>query len=267
MYTIGQFSKVCQLTTKALRYYEKIGLLIPANVDAENQYRYYTREQIETAEKIKMMKELGIPLAKIKQILEEGHEVEQVNVLLEEHRQMLLDELDRCNGRLIRLGWWRNALEARNMTEKKQYDIRIRDVQEITVRSKRAKLSNLPEQLPTMIRELLKDIENLNGVCAGPPIMLYYDADFNPEEVDVEVAWPVMDPGLATDTLPAIRAASYTHIGPYDGLEKSYEAVFAWINENGYQAVFPTREVSINDPQTTPPEQLATEILVPVIKK
>lgn len=92
----------------------------------------------------------------------------------------------------------------------------------------------------------------------------YHDKEFNPEKVDVEVCWPVADTALATKTLPAVRAATCMHVGPYSGLESVCGAVYAWINQNGYRAVTPMREVSFNDPQVTPPEQLVTEIIIPL---
>jgi effector-binding domain-containing protein len=48
-------------------------------------------------------------------------------------------------------------------------------------------------------------------------------------------------------------------------LESAYGAIFTWLNENGYKACFPTREVSITDPSTTPPEQLVTQIQIPIM--
>lgn len=46
MLTINQFSKAAQIPAKTLRYYDEIGLLKPAKIDAVNHYRYYTVEQI-----------------------------------------------------------------------------------------------------------------------------------------------------------------------------------------------------------------------------
>lgn len=72
------------------------------------------------------------------------------------------------------------------------------------------------------------------------------------------------DPAAATNKLPAVRIAGLTHVGPYDGLEDAYAAVFTWLNEHGYQGTFPTREISLNDPAVTPPEKLVTDILIPI---
>lgn len=52
MLKIGEFSKLSMLTVKALRFYEKEGLLIPAEVDPWSGYRYYEMEQLETAVRI-----------------------------------------------------------------------------------------------------------------------------------------------------------------------------------------------------------------------
>ncbi|MBS7021417.1 MAG: MerR family DNA-binding transcriptional regulator, partial [Firmicutes bacterium] len=41
MLTIGEFSKLCQVSTKTLRYYEEIGLIFPSQINSENGYRYY----------------------------------------------------------------------------------------------------------------------------------------------------------------------------------------------------------------------------------
>lgn len=40
MLKIGEFSKLSQMTVKALRFYEKEGLLIPASVDEWTGYRF-----------------------------------------------------------------------------------------------------------------------------------------------------------------------------------------------------------------------------------
>lgn len=264
MYTIGQFSKITKVTTKALRHYEKIGLLSPAWVDNNNQYRYYTEEQISSMDTILFLKDVGIPLNTIKNIIEKNNNMEEIASVLQEHRKLLLSELDKTNSRLIKLARLRKTLEAKEVKENTDYDIRIRDVQETLVYSVRKQMANLPESLPATIRTLLEEIQVKGGVCAGAPIMMYYDEEFDPEKVDLEVAWPVTDSNLANSSLPAVRAASYIYIGPYDGLESAYKAMFSWINENGMRAVFPIREISINDPQTTPPDKLATEIIIPV---
>lgn len=265
MYTIGQFSRICKVTTKALRHYEKMGLLTPAQVDRNNQYRYYTRDQVAVVKNITALKDLGIPLKLVKRLIDEREDPEAVGSLLEEHRRHLLRQVELCNSRLIKLSRWHKTMEAIDMTESRKYDIYVKEVPAVQARARRDQLKPFHEKISPLIESVLKEIAARGEMCAGPPVMLYYDEEFNPGQADVEVAWPV-PPGspLANRTLPAVRAAVCMHVGPYSGLEGAYEAVFAWVNQNGYRAVYPLREVSHTDPRTTPPDQLVTEIIIPV---
>ena len=47
MLSIGEFSKICQVSTKTLRYYAEIGLILPDEINLENGYRYYSIDQLE----------------------------------------------------------------------------------------------------------------------------------------------------------------------------------------------------------------------------
>ena len=47
MLSIGEFSNICKVSTKTLRYYAEIGLLEPSEVNPENGYRYYSIDQLE----------------------------------------------------------------------------------------------------------------------------------------------------------------------------------------------------------------------------
>jgi DNA-binding transcriptional MerR regulator len=69
MYSIGQFSAMMDLNKKTLRYYDDIGLFKPVLVDKNNQYRYYEESQIGVINKILSLKEIGIPLEQIKNII------------------------------------------------------------------------------------------------------------------------------------------------------------------------------------------------------
>lgn len=267
MYTIGQFARICQVSPKALRHYEKLGLLVPSKVDTCNQYRYYEREQLDAVKVITILKDLGIPLKTIKTIIYEGSQPDKIENLLNEHRTNLLEQLETLNHRLIGLNRWRQNKEAKDMN-KAEYDIRLRDIPETLVYSRRKKLTDFYRELPQLIRDLLNELAAAGGICSGAPLILYHDnfyaSTFDPNLVDVEVGWPVNDPKYANNTLPAVRAACVTYVGPYDGLENAYAAVFEWINQNGYQGTFPTREASLNDPSVTPPEQLVTDIIIPI---
>ena len=47
MLSIGEFSNICKVSAKTLRYYAEIGLLLPEEINPENGYRYYAIGQLE----------------------------------------------------------------------------------------------------------------------------------------------------------------------------------------------------------------------------
>jgi DNA-binding transcriptional MerR regulator len=48
MLSIGEFSNICKVSTKTLRYYAEIGLIFSEEINSENGYRYYSIDQLET---------------------------------------------------------------------------------------------------------------------------------------------------------------------------------------------------------------------------
>ncbi len=70
MLSIGEFSKICNVSTKTLRYYEEIGLILPNQINKETGYRYYSIEQLETMLFIKRLKAYNFSLEQIKAIIQ-----------------------------------------------------------------------------------------------------------------------------------------------------------------------------------------------------
>lgn len=70
MYTRGQFAVIGNVGRKALRLYEEAGILVPACVNEENGYHYYTPQQLADLEKIKAYRKIGFSLMEIRQVLE-----------------------------------------------------------------------------------------------------------------------------------------------------------------------------------------------------
>jgi DNA-binding transcriptional MerR regulator len=68
--SIGEFARVSRLSPKALRLYDELGLLEPAHVADDSGYRYYSPSQLDRAWLIASLRQLQIPLAEIKSIVE-----------------------------------------------------------------------------------------------------------------------------------------------------------------------------------------------------
>ena len=67
--SIGEFARRSRLSAKALRLYDGLGLLAPARVDELSGYRYYDAAQLEQARLIAALRDVGVPLATVKELL------------------------------------------------------------------------------------------------------------------------------------------------------------------------------------------------------
>ncbi|MEY9912909.1 DNA-binding transcriptional MerR regulator [Catenulispora sp. MAP12-49] len=81
---IGDFSRATHLSVKTLRYYHRVGLLTPADVDADTGYRWYTADQIPTAQVIRRFRDLDMPVDHIHAVLR-APDLYTRNKLISEH--------------------------------------------------------------------------------------------------------------------------------------------------------------------------------------
>jgi len=86
--SIKEFSKLSGIETTTLRYWDEIGLFSPAKRDPENNYRYYSPEQIISVNFITVLSSLNIPLKKISEI-ENRRNPENIVRLIEQQEKQL----------------------------------------------------------------------------------------------------------------------------------------------------------------------------------
>lgn len=111
MFKISEFSKLGQVSVKALRYYDQIGLLKPAHTDPDTGYRYYTANQLFSLNRILAFKELGFTLQQIRQLINDDISTEQIRGMFrlkQAEIQTLIEEeqarLHRIENRLLAYG-------------------------------------------------------------------------------------------------------------------------------------------------------------------
>ena len=102
MLAIGEFSRVTHLSVRTLRRYHEGGLLEPAEVDQLTGYRYYSADQIPTAQVIHRLRELDVPLPEVQRILRSPDPGVRAT-LVANHLQRLESELDRTRAAVASL--------------------------------------------------------------------------------------------------------------------------------------------------------------------
>lgn len=115
MFTIGQFSRLCNLKTSTLRVYEKLGIITPARVEESNQYRYYSQEQLDLIGSVLFMKDLGLPLNKIKEIVNQNPDGDEMIIILEEYKGLLAEQIEVYKSRLEKVSAWQKAIQEKEL--------------------------------------------------------------------------------------------------------------------------------------------------------
>lgn len=89
---IGKFAKINHISVNTLRLYDQWGLLTPSYVDQETNYRYYTMRQNARLDLITYMKELGMSLKEIKEVLDQ-EDLNLIEAVLIKKRRAIDQEL------------------------------------------------------------------------------------------------------------------------------------------------------------------------------
>ncbi len=84
---IGEIADFFGISRKAIRLYEKKGIIKPVKVDTVNGYRYYSPKQVQQLNALLELKALGFSLDEIKMIMDGKTAKEPLLEMLEKKRQ------------------------------------------------------------------------------------------------------------------------------------------------------------------------------------
>ncbi|WP_159612518.1 MerR family transcriptional regulator [Glutamicibacter sp. JC586] len=105
--SIAQVSRIAGISSRTLRHYDHIGLFTPHHV-AVNGYRYYEQRQLVQLQRILLLRDMGLSLESIAQILnEQRDEVEALG----EHVKVLEEQRHRLNRQITALNNTIKSLE------------------------------------------------------------------------------------------------------------------------------------------------------------
>ena len=275
MFKIGEFSKIAQVSGRLLRYYDEIGLLKPQHIDKWTGYRYYTAEQLPRLNRILALKELGLSLEQIQQLLDEDIDTERIrNLYLERKAQieeLLRDELARLQQVQLRL----NQLDS--LDENWMPDVVVKRVPAqpiLTYRDSRMTEARLYELFDLLSQDL-----------PGSPVekskygalftVLYSDIFLPDEDMDLAIGFLLNDKRvkpltienditLAVQELPAVaQMATIVHQG-LDNHPVTYNALGRWLEQHQFRIVGHGRELLLENHYPAKPEKCIVEIQFPV---
>ena len=142
----------------------------------------------------------------------------------------------------------------------------VQDQDMVAVRTS-TPVEKLPEVMGACYGEVIQYLGSQNTQPVGPPFAIYYNMDMS--NLDVAIGFPVAQAlegsgRVQAGKIPGGKAAVEMHIGPYDKIGEAYNRLSAFVKEKGLEMGACSYEFYLNDPGTTTPEELKTEIFFPV---
>ena len=264
--SIGDFSRATHMSVKMLRHYHQIGLLEPADVDPDTNYRRYTADQIPTAQVIRRFRGLQMPLERIRDVLAAPDPATR-NALIASHLDTLQDSLTQTQAAVASL---RNLLDGgpggRSLSVTHSH-VEATPAAAIT---ETVEIKGLGLWLRGALGELRAALIGQDVLVVGPAGGIYSDDLFANEHGQATVFIPyvgeIQAVGRVLPTvIPAAELASVTHQGPLDGLDLAYGALAAHIARHELGVDGPIREYyTVADTDTPDSSAWRTEIGLPI---
>lgn len=262
MLKIGEFSKLSHLTVKALRFYEKEGLLLPESIDEWTGYRFYETSQLEEAAKIKAYRQLGLSIEEIKSI-QKGSDLKLIFAAKAEKLQKQKEEID------VRLSIINHILEDKKM----KYQVTVKEIPSAIVYYTEVNIKNYAEMM-TIIPELGAECMALNPdiKCTLPSYEFCEYLDEEHKETDILIRHNEAVDRFGKESerikfreIPEVKVLSIFHKGSYDEIGEAYAYIMKYAKDNGYKVSGLSRECYIDGIWNKESvEEWLTEIQLPI---
>lgn len=265
MIKIGEFSKMCKLTIKTLRFYETKGLIKPFYIDPYTNYRYYNSSQLVDVFKVISLRQCGLSLGEIKDVLNG----KDINIILKKKKEEINHTIDDYHKMLFNINY---LLKVKKMESK----IVLKEIPSYIVYYKDGIIKDFSQISEYAYNVGLKCANaNPNLKCIEPDYcyISYLDNQYKEENIKIRYAQAVEGFGNEIDDIkfmqiPAVTVVSLYHKGSYSNLRESYQIILNYIEENDYEICDSVRECYIDGCWNKDKEEdYLTEIQFPVKRK
>ena len=267
--TIGEFSRMTHLSVKALRHYHDTGVLEPAAIDRYTGYRSYQASQVPSAQVIRRLRDLGMPLDSIRAVLA-APDVEARNREISAHLTRMERQLEQTQASVA-------ALRALLQSPPARAAVELRSIPAVSALAVREMVTvDGFVEWGTGAFGVLFDALTATGLTAAGPFGALYPGDFfELERAELTLFLPVDAAGPDADRLPAgrvrlleipaVEVAVVVHEGAADDIDRTYGALGTAVAERAIGVDGPIREYFlVGFADTDDESQHRTEVCWPV---
>jgi effector-binding domain-containing protein len=266
--SIGDISKLFNISIKTLRYYDKIELFKPIEVNKDNGYRYYSIEQFEQLNTINYLKFLGIPLKDIKNYLEVRN-LDHFIDILECQKDIYMKKIEQLK---IIINRFDNQIKEIEESKK------IKTEQVIIKQIEKRKIISLNEKIKcnSELEISLRKLENIANISSSIMIgRVGLTIDINNIKKGVfnnyNSIFILLEEDLNNSYVKTLPKSQYACIY-YNGCDHKessihYKSILSFLEKNNYQITGDAIErVIINQYKSNNKDDYLTEIQIPVRK-
>jgi DNA-binding transcriptional MerR regulator len=272
MFRTGEFSNIARVSKRLLQYYDEINLLKPAYIDPQTGYRYYSARQLPHLNRILALKDLGLSLDQIANMIQAEVSDEAIHGMLLMKKAELeqavhedLQRLRRIEARLQHNQRPDDALDVVITSIPEQYFLAIR------------KVVPSPEELLQLVQHIQQVVpSHIDRRLLGPFAGVVHTDGFSLTNNDVEVGYllkqPIEAPVVVSDEyvlrmreLPAVKTmATAVQTGGPDLVFIALGRIAQWIEANGYRIAGPYREIGVELPASGSLDGMVIEVQMPI---
>lgn len=276
-YSIGRVSEICNIPIKTLRYYDKINVMVPNLRQENNNYRYYSHDQMVRLFIIKRLRYLGFSLEEVKNILKEN-DIKNIEVIVEEKRNSIKAEIDELNKKYEEAATFKNKIHVANMILENSgnYNVdnsfRLERQREVYVFGKTAMMQSYKNENVNLEKwiDIIEAAKERNLNIQGDILVSYHTEMFGQFiNRDCEVEFSIVVENNVEDIevkkFGGFLAANAIHVGEYSDIIHTYISLKRWIEEKSLVVNGPVTERFMLSPVDLPnTNSHIVKIIVPV---
>lgn len=262
---IGEFATATWLSPKALRLYDRSGLLSPDSVDPFNGYRKYSRSQIEVARLVTMLRRMDMPLDKIRELLELPKDERSAFVAGYREAEAQRHARHQSLARFIEHAVEEGSLNGDGQPGTSQFEVSLRTVPDSAVLALTLHTSarELPDAIRSSAAKLLQ-LADKHVSTQGSLVVIYHGQVGWESDGPIEVCLPLRDATRA-HRVESEHFQLFTHVLSEDvqfpRILSAFEAVQNRARQLGLDPAGPPREIYTPDNQSSAPR---CEVALPV---
>ena len=267
---IGLFSRLTAISVRMLRHYQEQEVLVPAVIDPFSGHRFYRPDQLTEAHWIVRLRDAGLPVAEIREVMAHRDDPERLDSIMESHRDRLAGERAQLDERAAAFDRMSAYLQEYTMS----IEARRIHMPEMTIAA-------LRRVLPTYADEgkLWQEVGPLMAQSGAVPLpgnegiggATFLDPEYRESDVDVQVWLTVAAPfeavaPLTCETIPARDVVVVTLHGSYEGMPAATAAAGTYIAEHGLETGPMFNIYRVSPAQNPDPAAWVTDVCFPIVE-